>query len=95
VAEITLRKYRKGSTITVMGGPATDVYIVVRGQIGISRSPTVADLPAYATLGPGSIFGESALLVGMKYKGFAHALIDALCVVIPQDKLPELANTIT
>jgi CRP-like cAMP-binding protein len=74
-----------------MGGPATDVYILVRGQIGISRGP---QLPPHNTLGPGSIFGESALLVGMKYKGYAHALTDAICVVVPQEKLPELANTL-
>ena len=94
MAEITLRKYRKGSMIVALGGPATDLYIVVRGQVGISRSPQAGELSSINTLGPGSVFGESALLVGMKYKGYAHALTDALCVVVPQEKLPDLAQTL-
>ena len=89
--EITLKKYRAGATIVATGGPATDVYILVRGKVGVSRSPTLADLP-YDTLGPGSVFGESNLLLGMHYRGYIHAVTDALCVVIPQEKLPELAN---
>ena len=94
MAEITLRKYRKGSMIFAMGGPATDLYLVVRGQVGLSRSSNVDELPPYNTLGPGSMLGESALLTGMKYKGYAHALTDALCVVVPQEKLPDLAQTL-
>jgi CRP-like cAMP-binding protein len=95
MAEITLRKYRKGSMIVAMGSPATDVYIVVRGQVGISRSPTAGELPPYNTLGPGALLGESALLVGMKYMGYAHALTDAVCVVVPQEKLAELGDALT
>jgi CRP-like cAMP-binding protein len=94
VREITLKRFRKGSTIVLAGGPATDVYIIVRGQVGVSRSATLTDLPPYNTLGPGSILGEFALLVGMHYKGFAHAMTDTICVVIPQEKLPDLVNVL-
>ena len=90
--EITLKKYKPGSTIVAMGGPATDLYILVRGRVGVSRGARGGELPPMHVLGPGAIFGEASLLVGMHYKGYAHAETDVLCVVIPQEKLPELAN---
>ena len=92
-AEITLRKYLKGATIVAMGGQATALYIVVRGQVGISRGAE-PDATPYSVLGPGSIFGESAMLVGQRYMGYARALSDAVCVVVPQEKLPDLGDTL-
>ena len=94
MTEITLRRYAKGQAIIAKGGAATDLYIVVRGRVGISRGAEPRDLPPDAVLEPGSFFGEAALLPGMRYWAYAHAITDALCVIVPQGKIAELGDAL-
>jgi CRP-like cAMP-binding protein len=60
-ARLLVTRYLPGDTIVRQGDPGNRFYIVVDGQVEVIREGTATTTPL-ATLGPGEVFGEMALL---------------------------------
>ena len=53
---------RAGETIIAEGDPADRFYVIMRGEVTISRRTPEGDEIALDTLGPGQFFGEVGIL---------------------------------
>lgn len=74
------RQLPRGTLIFEQGQPGTELYLVISGQVSIVR-----DGRAIATLGPGSNFGEMAMLDEPSRSATAVAADDCELMVIPRD----------
>ncbi len=61
-AYIKLYSFNAGEMIFKQGGPANALYIVFSGQLSVKKSKLFLGSKMVATLGPGDIFGEMALV---------------------------------
>ncbi len=73
-----LRRYKKGDIVFPAGAPGESMFIIESGQVQVladrEGEPTGAVL---AHLGPGSFFGEMALLLGERRSATVRVAIDA------------------
>ncbi len=74
------RQFAKGTTIFEQGQPGTELYLVISGQIAIVKNGRTI-----VTLGPGSNFGEMAMLDEPVRSASARAVEDSELMVIPRD----------
>ncbi|MCB9598183.1 MAG: cyclic nucleotide-binding domain-containing protein [Sandaracinaceae bacterium] len=86
-----VRDVRTGEVVVAEGGEGTEAYIVVRGMLqavrGEGDSATVL-----AELGPGSIFGEMALVSGAPRAASVIATEPVQLLVGPVKRLEELSS---
>lgn len=54
--------HRKGDTLFEYGDPGDKLYLILEGQIRVTRTIAGLGEEALAVLGPGEVFGEMALL---------------------------------
>jgi len=54
--------FAPGETIIAEGDAANRFYVIVRGEVAISRRSSEGNEIALATLGPGQFFGEVGIL---------------------------------
>ena len=57
------RYYRRGEIIIREGDPGEDFFLIGQGQVDVSRRSGSGEDRHLATLGPGNVFGERALIV--------------------------------
>jgi serine/threonine protein phosphatase PrpC len=74
------RTFNKGHVIFEQGHPGTELYLVIEGQVGIVKNGRTI-----ATLGPGSNFGEMAMLDEPSRSASAVAADDCELMVIPRE----------
>ena len=74
------RTFVTGATIFEQGEPGTELYLVISGAIDI-----VKEGRTIVTLGPGSNFGEMAMLDEPSRSATARCAADAELMVIPRD----------
>ncbi len=93
-----VRFYSRGETIIRYGSAGESMFILHEGNVSIR----VADDSEVAQLGPGSVFGEMALLTGETRTANVVALTDVIVIEITRDALkpimeknPQLAAAIT
>ncbi len=87
------RRFRRGEVIFHLGDPGDALFIVVAGDVKISLPSDTGDEAILATLGPGSVFGELALLDGAPRSATATAMSPTDAVVLPRDRFRELIAT--
>jgi CRP/FNR family transcriptional regulator/CRP/FNR family cyclic AMP-dependent transcriptional regulator len=75
------RHYKKGETIVKEGEQAVAFFIVTKGKVEVSRGAG-AKKKKLNELGPGSVFGEMALLDGSPRVATVKAIDDASCLVL-------------
>ena len=75
------RKYKKGETIVKEGEQAVAFFIITRGKMDVTRGAG-AKKQKLNVLGPGSVFGDQALLDGGPRAATVTALDDAECLVL-------------
>lgn len=90
--------YSKGESIISRGSAGDSMFIVNDGTVSVRMSENGAPWREVAQLGPGSVFGEMALLTGEARTADVVALTDVTAVEIAKDALapvlqdhPELA----
>lgn len=72
------RRFRKGDIVFREGAPGDSMYIIESGQVAV-LSEGEGDEPdaIFAYLGPGSFFGEMALLLGERRSATVRVVLDA------------------
>jgi CRP-like cAMP-binding protein len=76
------RKYKAGETIVKEGEQAVAFFMVTNGKVEAITGGGNKKSVVLATLGPGSVFGEMALLDGMPRANTVKAVTDTDCLVL-------------
>ncbi len=84
------RRFRRGEVIFHIGDPGDALFVIVSGEVKISLPSETGDEAILATLRPGAVFGELALLDGAPRSATATAISAAEMVVLPRDRFREL-----
>lgn len=96
---VTIRRFAPGTTILRQGTSAVALYLILDGQVEVSREPEEGG-PAVklAMLGPGDVFGEMAVLDDDTRSSSVTALTPTRCALLSRWELrheirrfPELA----
>ena len=87
------RRFRRGEVIFHIGDPGDALFVIVSGEVKISLPSETGDEAILATLRPGDVFGELALLDGAPRSASATALIPTETVILPRDRFRELIAT--
>jgi len=86
-----LRKWPAGRLIFSRGDPGDAMLAIVRGRIRLSLSSARGREIVLATLGPGEIIGEMALLDGEPRSADASAVGATTCIVLPRARFEAVA----
>ena len=89
------RRFRRGEVIFHVGDPGDALFVIVSGEVKISLPSETGDEAILATLRPGDVFGELALLDGAPRSASASALMPTETVILPRDRFRELIATET
>ncbi len=87
------RRFRRGEVIFHVGDPGDALFVIVSGDVKISLPSETGEEAILATLRPGAVFGELALLDGAPRSASATALTATETVVLPRDRFRELIAT--
>ncbi|HET9519755.1 MAG TPA: Crp/Fnr family transcriptional regulator [Candidatus Limnocylindrales bacterium] len=87
------RRFRRGEVIFHQGDPGDALFIVMGGAIKIMLPSETGDEAILATLRPGDVFGELALLDGAPRSATAVALEATETLILPRDQFRELLAT--
>lgn len=94
-ASMRSRRFRRGEVIFHVGDPGDALFVIVSGEVKISLPSETGDEAILATLRPGDVFGELALLDGAPRSASASALIPTETVILPRERFRELIATET
>jgi CRP-like cAMP-binding protein len=87
------RRFRRGEVIFHLGDPGDALFIVMAGAIKIMLPSDAGDEAILATLRPGDVFGELALLDGAPRSATATALEATETLILPRGQFRELLAT--
>jgi len=102
-AATRIHRYSKGETILRRGAAGDSMFVVHSGEVSVRvNDPDETGAHEVATLGPGSVFGETALLTGERRSADIVALDDVVALEIGKGSLqpvlqkhPELVKAIS
>lgn len=86
------RAYWKGSDIGAQGQPCESIYIIVRGQVLLSRRGQDGVMQPLYVLGAGDLFGEGSLRPDHRWLVSARTLTDVVAHVLSATQFPQLAQ---
>jgi CRP-like cAMP-binding protein len=92
-AGMRMRRFRRGEVIFHQGDPGDALFIVMTGAIKIMLPSDTGDEAILATLRPGDVFGELALLDGAPRSATATTLEATETLILPRDQFRELLAT--
>jgi CRP-like cAMP-binding protein len=84
------RRFDKGERIFSMGDPGEGLFVVAQGSIAIASSTADGDEVVLAVLGPGSSFGELAVIDGGPRVASASAREKTVLVYVPGSVVRDL-----
>jgi CRP-like cAMP-binding protein len=86
----TEESHALGTKIFQQGDPGDRMYVIIRGKVRISREVAGIGEEAIAVLGPGSVFGEMALLDEAPRSADARVHEACRLLAIPKDAFEDL-----
>src|SRR6478672_6527439 len=92
VARLRLLRVPKGTVVCTEGDPSDALYIIETGQVRVVSDIETERL-TLATLGPGTQFGEMALLTGEPRSAGVVVTIDAELWVLSKDDFDEVLRS--
>ncbi len=90
---VEFKSFKANEDIFVQGSSAENIFIVSYGSVRIHQKNTTDENIEIAILGPGSHFGEMALLDNEVRSASATAMENTDLAVINYDKLKEVLNS--
>jgi CRP/FNR family transcriptional regulator, cyclic AMP receptor protein len=75
------REFPRGTVLFREGEPGTDMYVVQRGKVAISKRAGAGE-KVLSTLGQGEFFGEMSILCNRPRSATATVLEDARLIVV-------------
>jgi CRP-like cAMP-binding protein len=88
---ITARSFRAGQTVAEPEALSRNLFTLMKGRVQLMREGPNGRRMASATLGPGAMFGEGALLSAAEPSVRAVALTDCVVWVVPASQAQNLA----
>lgn len=82
--------YSKGDVVFLQGDPGDAMYFIESGQVEVVASQDDGTETVLARLGPGSFFGEVALLLGGTRSATVRVVIDVVLLQLHKDDLEAL-----
>jgi CRP-like cAMP-binding protein len=77
--QVPVKQFKAGETIFNEGDPATELYVIQSGRVGIQTGNRLLD-----TLNPNTIFGEMALVDSAPRSASAIAVTDVTLVPVSE-----------
>jgi len=77
--QVPVKQFKAGDTIFKEGDPATELYVIQSGRVGIQTGNRLLD-----TLNPNTIFGEMALVDSAPRSASAIAVTDVTLVPVSE-----------
>lgn len=87
------RKFKRGEVIFHLGDPGDGLFFIVSGAVRIVLPGESGDAAILATLEPGQVFGELALLDGAPRSATATAIEPTEAIVLSRERFRELLAT--
>jgi len=87
------RRFRRGEVLFHLGDPGDALFVIVSGEVKISLPSETGDEAILASLGPGEVFGELALLDGAPRSATATARVPTETVMLPRERFQVLMAT--
>jgi len=85
---VTIRRFDAGTVILQQGTSAVALYLLLDGQVRVTRAPEDGgQAVSLATLGPGDVFGEMAVLDEDTRSSTVTALETTRCALLPRWEL--------
>lgn len=79
----------RGAVVFRQGEPCTGLHVVVEGQVKLALQNARGDEKVIDIIGPGSSFGETALLLGEPHTMAAEAIADTVLLQLGRDAVLE------
>lgn len=90
---MTVRSFQAGETVSEADEMACSLFLVASGRVQLYRTTQGGHRFVIATLGPGSMFGEAALLGGEEPDTRAVALEPCTIWAMPRKEALEISST--
>ena len=86
----TPKHFKKDEYICQEGHPGEEMYIILKGTVGIFVTNSMGTLNEIATLNEGRFFGEMAIFDNLPRSASCIALEDTICVSVDKNNLKQL-----
>lgn len=86
----TPKQFMQNDYICYEGQPGNEMYIILKGMVGIYITSTIGTLTQVAKIQTGDFFGEMAIFDNLPRSASCIALEDTIVVAITQDNLQQL-----
>ena len=87
------KQFHKDDYICHEGQPGNEMYIILKGSIGVFLTSAIGTLNQVATIGEGDFFGEMAIFDNLPRSASCIALEDTLAVAVTKENLQEFLAT--
>ena len=89
----TPKQFPKDEYICQEGQPGDEMYIILKGSVGIFLTNSMGRLYQVATMTDGGFFGEMAIFDNLPRSASCIALEDTICVAVNKDNLKQFLVT--
>lgn len=87
------KQFAKDDYICHEGQPGNEMYIILKGSVGIFVTNTLGTLNKVATMTEGGFFGEMAIFDDLPRSASCIAMEDTICVAVDKSNLKEFLVT--
>ena len=81
------KQFAKDDYICQEGQPGNEMYIILKGSVGIFVTNTLGTLNQVATMTEGGFFGEMAIFDDLPRSASCIAMEDTICVAVDKSNL--------
>lgn len=85
----TPKQFLKKEYICYEGQPGNEMYIILKGSVGVYVTSAIGTLNRVAIIGEGDFFGEMAIFDNLPRSASCIAIEDTLAVAVTKENLPE------
>lgn len=88
----TLQRRRRGDIVFREGQSGSELYIILEGRVDVERLDPLGASRRLATLGPGTFFGEMAIVAGAPRSATIRVISDALLLEVSRAGVRKLSE---